>query len=72
MAITYFIRDLQAPELVNSADGADEERLAAALERICARDVRAIHFGHGAPLVADCNARLQRSLGIVTKKEGEL
>jgi glyoxylase-like metal-dependent hydrolase (beta-lactamase superfamily II) len=53
--------------LVNSADGTYEESFAAALERICARDVRAIYFGHGAPLLADCNVRLQRSLEIVTK-----
>jgi glyoxylase-like metal-dependent hydrolase (beta-lactamase superfamily II) len=55
------------PLLINSTDGTYEEAFAAALEKICARNVRAIYFGHGAPLVADCNSRLQRSLEIVTK-----
>jgi glyoxylase-like metal-dependent hydrolase (beta-lactamase superfamily II) len=55
------------PLLVNSADGTYEEGFAAALERICARNVRAIYFGHGAPLLADCNVRLRWSLEIVNK-----
>jgi glyoxylase-like metal-dependent hydrolase (beta-lactamase superfamily II) len=55
------------PLLINSTDGTYEEAFAVALEKICARNVRTIYFGHGAPLVADCNSRLQRSLEIVTK-----
>ena len=53
--------------VIHSAGGTYEEGFAAALERICARDVRAIYFGHGAPLLEDCNLRLQRSLEIVQK-----
>jgi hypothetical protein len=36
-------------------------------EKICARDIRAIYFGHGAPLLTDCNIRLRRSLEIIRK-----
>ena len=55
------------PLLVHSSDGTYEESFAAALEKICSRNVRAIYFGHGAPLLEDCNSRLQRSLEIVNK-----
>jgi glyoxylase-like metal-dependent hydrolase (beta-lactamase superfamily II) len=54
--------------LVNaSATGTYEADFLAALEKVCARDVRAIYFGHGPPLTADCNARLRSSLEIVQK-----
>ena len=53
--------------VIHSSGGTYEESFAAALEKICARDVRAIYFGHGAPLLEDCNLRLQRSLEIVQK-----
>lgn len=55
------------PLLVHSSDGTYEESFAAALEKICARNVRAIYFGHGAPLLEDCNVRLRWSLEIVNK-----
>lgn len=51
--------------LIHSADGTYEESFAAALEKICARNVRAIYFGHGAPLLGDCKIHLRRSLEIV-------
>ena len=52
--------------LVNhSSGGTHEKGFVAALERICSRDVRAIYFGHGAPLLNDCNRRLRESLEIV-------
>ncbi len=72
------------PLLVCSTDGSYEARFAAAIERICTRDVRIIYFGHGPPLTEGCNLRLRRSLEIVSKslqlgsglsekhKEGEL
>jgi hypothetical protein len=53
---------------VNFAHSTYEESFAAAFEKVCARNVRAIYFGHGAPLLADCNTRLQRSLEIVTNR----
>jgi hypothetical protein len=31
------------------------------LEKLCARDVRRIYFGHGAPLTERCNMRLRES-----------
>ena len=54
------------PLLVHAGD-TYEESFAAALEKICARDVRAIYFGHGAPLLEDCNVRLRWSMEIVSK-----
>jgi glyoxylase-like metal-dependent hydrolase (beta-lactamase superfamily II) len=33
----------------------------AALEKLCARDVRRIYFGHGPPLTERCNERLRES-----------
>ena len=51
--------------VIHSSGGTYEESFAAALEKICARNVRAIYFGHGAPLLEDCNLRLQGSLKIV-------
>ena len=55
------------PLPVHSSDGTYEEGFAAALEKICARNVRAIYFGHGAPLLEDCNVRLRWSREIVNK-----
>jgi hydroxyacylglutathione hydrolase len=55
------------PLLVHAGDSTHEECFAAALAKICARNIRTIYFGHGAPLVTDCNTRLQRSLEIVNK-----
>ena len=53
------------PLLNASVTGTYEPDFLAALEKVCARDVRAIYFGHGPPLLADCNARLRSSLEIV-------
>lgn len=55
------------PLLTASSDGAYESGYAAALKKICARDVRSIHFGHGEPLLEGCNARLQNTYDIVQK-----
>lgn len=55
------------PLLIHSSDSTYEGTFAAALERICSRNVRAIYFGHGAPLLTDCNTRLQQSLEIVSR-----
>jgi glyoxylase-like metal-dependent hydrolase (beta-lactamase superfamily II) len=53
------------PLQIASAAGTYEPEFLAALEKVCARDVRAIYFGHGAPLLDGCNTRLRRSLEIV-------
>lgn len=53
--------------LLHSSDGTYEEDYAVALEKLCTLKIRTIYFGHGAPLVADCNNRLRLSLEIVNK-----
>ena len=53
--------------LVHASDSTYEKGFAEALERICARPVRTIYFGHGAPLQAECNTRLRQSIEIVNK-----
>jgi glyoxylase-like metal-dependent hydrolase (beta-lactamase superfamily II) len=53
-----------SPILINSPGGHYEARFVAALSRICELDVRAIYFGHGQPLQADCNRCLKRTLRI--------
>ena len=55
------------PLLLQSSDGSYEADYAAALEKICKRDIRTIYFGHGEPLVEDCNTRLRRSMEIVNE-----
>jgi len=50
-----------SPLLLSSADNTYDEGFGAALDRICSRDVRVIHFGHGAPLLEGCNELLRRS-----------
>ncbi len=52
------------PLLLASASGTYEEAFLVALERLCARDVRRIYFGHGPPLAEGCNRRLQESLAM--------
>src|ERR1039458_8769190 len=49
------------PLLVTSPTGTYESGFLAALEKLCARDVRRIYFGHGAPLTEHCNQRLRES-----------
>jgi glyoxylase-like metal-dependent hydrolase (beta-lactamase superfamily II) len=61
-----------APLLVNSGDATYEDSFATALEKLCSRDVRIIYFGHGAPLVEDCDKRLRRSLELVTNSRPQV
>jgi glyoxylase-like metal-dependent hydrolase (beta-lactamase superfamily II) len=49
------------PVLITSPMGTYEAEFLAALEKLCARDVRQIYFGHGAPLTERCNERLRES-----------
>ena len=53
---------------IQSSEGTYEADYAAALEKICARRIRAVYFGHGAPLATDCNTRLRQSLEFVNKR----
>ena len=50
-----------SPLLIASPGGTYEAGFLAALEKLCARDVRRIYFGHGAPLGERCNERLRES-----------
>jgi len=53
-----------SPLLIGSAEETYEAGFVAALEKMCARDVRRIYFGHGAPLTERCNERLRESQGM--------
>ena len=50
-----------SPLLITSPTGTHEAGFLAALEKVCARDVRRIYFGHGPPLMERCNQRLRES-----------
>ncbi len=50
-----------SPVLITSPTGTYEAGFIEALEKLCARDVRRIYFGHGAPLTERCNERLRLS-----------
>jgi glyoxylase-like metal-dependent hydrolase (beta-lactamase superfamily II) len=50
-----------SPVLSASATGTYEPDFLAALEKVCARDVRRIYFGHGAPVTERCNEKLRES-----------
>jgi glyoxylase-like metal-dependent hydrolase (beta-lactamase superfamily II) len=51
-----------SPLLITSPAGTYEAGFLSALDKLCARDVRRIYFGHGAPLTERCNERLRESL----------
>ncbi len=51
--------------IIRSAGGTYEEGFVHALEKICRRNIQSIYFGHGAPLLNNCNARVHESLRIV-------
>jgi len=59
------------PVVNASQDGTYEAGFLAALEKICARDVRRIYFGHGPPLTERCNERLRESLRIAAGSGGQ-
>jgi glyoxylase-like metal-dependent hydrolase (beta-lactamase superfamily II) len=50
-----------SPLLISSAGSHYEAGFRTALEKLCARDVRRIYFGHGPPLTERCNERLRES-----------
>ena len=54
------------PLLITSPTGTYETGFLAALEKLCARDVRRIYFGHGAALSERCNERLRESQRVAT------
>jgi glyoxylase-like metal-dependent hydrolase (beta-lactamase superfamily II) len=52
--------------LLITVPGTYEDSFLSALEKLCARDVRRIYFGHGAPLTERCNERLRESQKMAT------
>ncbi len=54
--------------IVQSTGGTYEEGFLDALIRLARKNVKAIYFGHGDPLLNDCNAKIRSSLKMV--KEG--
>lgn len=50
-----------SPLVITSPGGSYEAGFRAALEKLCARDVSRIYFGHGPPLAERCNQRLRES-----------
>jgi len=60
------------PLLITSPTGTYETGFLAALEKLCARDVRRIYFGHGAALSERCNERLRESQRWRGKPGGQL
>lgn len=50
-----------SPLIITSPEGSYEAGFQAALEKLCALDVRTIYFGHGPPLTERCNQRLRES-----------
>ena len=59
-----------SPLLITSPSGVYEQGFLAALEKLCARDVQRIYFGHGAPLTEGCNRRLAHSFEIAAGNTG--
>jgi ribonuclease/clavin/mitogillin len=54
-----------SPLLITSSEGSYESGFQATLEKLCARDVRRIYFGHGPPLTERCNERLRETQRLV-------
>jgi glyoxylase-like metal-dependent hydrolase (beta-lactamase superfamily II) len=58
------------PVLINTDDQVYGDRYLAALERMAAKPIETIYFGHGDPLSERCNDRLQRSVGHLRRAAG--
>jgi len=50
------------PVIIRSTDSTYDEHFIKAMERLCRREVKAIYFGHGEPMLEGCSAALRRSL----------
>jgi len=50
---------------IDSTHGAYDSGFVETLEKLCCRDVQAIYFGHGAPLLKGCNERIATTLANV-------
>jgi glyoxylase-like metal-dependent hydrolase (beta-lactamase superfamily II) len=50
------------PVIIRSTDSTYDKSFIKAMERLCRREVKAIYFGHGEPMLEGCSAALRRSL----------
>ncbi len=50
------------PLIINSCGGTYERPFVDALKKLSRRSIKVIYFGHGPPLLKNCNARLKSSL----------
>ena len=55
------------PVVIQSSGGAYEDAFVRALEKLCRRDIRSIYFGHGKPMLKECNSQIRASLKNVRK-----
>jgi len=60
------------PVIIKSTDSYYEKDFVRFLERLCRKDVKAIYFGHGEPIVNECKALLSDSLKNVRKSQANL
>ena len=58
------------PVIIQSTDSTHEEGFVRALEGLCRRNIKTIYFGHGDPLLDNCNGRMRVSLENVRKAQG--
>lgn len=54
-----------SPIIIQSGDGTYEDGFVDALARLARKNVKAIYFGHGEPLLDNCNVRIRYSLKMV-------
>ncbi len=58
------------PVIIRSTDSTYEEDFIRAMEKLCRREVKAIYFGHGEPLLDGCSAALRKSLDNIRTSMG--
>jgi len=56
-----------SPVIIASFGGTYEDGFAKAIARLARKNIKAIYFGHGDPLLDDCNTRIRYSLEMVEK-----
>ncbi len=56
-----------SPIIIQSGEGTYEDGFVSALIRLARKNVKAIYFGHGDPLLKDCNKRIRSSLRVVER-----
>lgn len=56
-----------SPIIIQSGEGTYEDGFVDALIRLARKNIKAIYFGHGDPLLNDCNKRIRYSLRMVER-----